>query len=486
MNVVIYANSSYYMGTGHVMRCLTLVDYFKTQGAHITFMTDISLAGNISNLITEKGYKIIEPLLENIPQNTDWLIIDNYDIDQVFESQARQYTKNIMVIDDLADRPHDCDLLLDQNLYINAESRYRDLVPKDCTLLLEPKYALLRDEFLQERTGLKLKDGVVKRIFVNFGGTDPADMTSKTLYILKNYNIETDIVVGQNSIQLEKLKQLCASIAHFNLHIQTTNIAKLMAGADLAIAAGGSSTWERCCLGLPTIVVAIADNQVELSETLAEKEMCFYAGFHNDKAISESLIKLMNYCINNSDVLKRCSKKIMALSDGRGKEEVWKMLQTDQYSFRFVEKNDCNLMFNWRNADNVRLMLFHSDKTPYENHVTWFNKMLIDEDRKYFIFEINKAPVGIVNFSNFNKEDKSAEWGFYIGKTELPKGTGTRMCELGVDLAKNYLNLKNIYALILVTNAKSISIHEKLLFKKLGESENPQGKSYFTYKLELK
>ena len=169
-----------------------------------------------------------------------------------------------------------------------------------------------------------------------------------------------------------------------------------------------------------------------------------------------------------------------------GKNMSGSIFHTDKYSFRLVEKNDCDLLFNWRNADNVRLMLFHSDKIPYENHVAWFNKMLLDQGRKYFIFEINKMSVGIINFSNFKKEDKSADWGFYIGKTGLSKGTGSMMCELGVGLAKKYLDIKNIYALILLTNEKSISIHEKLLFKKLEESRNAQGKSYFTYKLELK
>ena len=329
-NIVIYANSSYSIGNGHVMRCLTLADYFKTKGANLTFMTDKSLAGNISNLIAAKGYKITQPSLENIPQDTNWLIIDNYDTDQVFESQARKYTKYIMVIDDLADRPHDCDLLLDQNLYINAETRYHDLVTENSTLLLGPKYALLRDEFLQERTNLRDKDGKVNRIFVNFGGTDPVDMTSTTLGILKNYNIETDIIVGANSAHLEKLKKTCANIANFNLHIQTPSIAKLMAKSDLAIAAGGSSVWERCCLGLPSIIVSIADNQLELSETLEKQEMCFYAGFYSDYEIDKEISKLLNYCINSPIMLETCSKEIMALSDGRGKEYVWEYISYRQ------------------------------------------------------------------------------------------------------------------------------------------------------------
>ena len=323
MNIVVYANASYNIGTGHVMRCLALADFLKSKGCKIIFMTDMSLPGNLSSLIVSKGYEIIKPCITTIPDSTDWLIIDNYHIDIDFEIRARKKTKYIMVIDDLANRQHDCDILLDQNLYNNMNERYQELVPKNCKLLLGPKYALLRDEFLQERKTLKKRDGKINRILVNFGGIDHVDMTSRVLDILKNYKIEIDIVIGKNSLYLDKLNQIFSKNQYFNLHVQTPNMAKLLAKCDLAISAGGTSIWERCCLGLPSIVVAIADNQLESSETLAENGLCFYAGFYNEENIEDKISKILDSCFTNPDMLKNQSEKIMLLSNGSGKKYVW-------------------------------------------------------------------------------------------------------------------------------------------------------------------
>ncbi len=323
MNIVIYANASSDIGTGHVMRCLTLADFFRNQGCNILFMSDISLTGNLLSLIISKNYEIVKPGIEYIPDNTDWLVIDNYNVDKEFESQARQQAKYIMVIDDLANRFHDCDILLDQNLYHNMSERYQNLVPKHCKLLLGPKYALLRDEFIAERQRLPKNNDKIHKILVNFGGIDHVDMTSCILKILKNYDIEIEIIMGKNSLHLDKVKQICAQEKKFNLHVQASNIANLIANCDLAIAAGGTSVWERFCLGIPAIIVAIAENQIKSSITLAEKNLCFYAGFHNDNKINNKISKILDSCILDHNILKKQSAKIKLLLDGTGKEYVW-------------------------------------------------------------------------------------------------------------------------------------------------------------------
>lgn len=326
MNILIYADASHDIGTGHVMRCLALADFLKEKGCYIIFMTNTFLPGNMSPLITSKGYKIVEPSIGNIPTGTDLLIVDNYSIDEKFEAAARQRAKSIMVIDDLANRKHDCDILLDQNLYNNSERRYEGLVPKHCCLVLGSKYAILRDEFSQERKILRKRDGRVNRILVNFGGIDHVDMTSKVLDLLKNYKIDVDVVMGKSSPHLDKVAAVCSRNNHFNLHVNTSEMAKLIAEADMAIAAGGTSVWERCCLGLPSIIVAIADNQVEISENLAENNLCFYAGFYSDDKIEQKISKLLDFCVNNPIMLKKQSEKSTLLLDGKGKEYIWEAI----------------------------------------------------------------------------------------------------------------------------------------------------------------
>lgn len=322
LNVIIYANASYNIGTGHVMRSLALADFLSEKGCQISFMTDSTLPGNMASLIVSRGYQTIEPSIENIPERTDLLIIDNYNIDEKFESIARMRTKSIMVIDDLANRKHDCDILLDQN-YDNKAERYKNLVPSHCQLLLGSKYVMLRDEFLKEKVNVRKRDGSIKRILVNFGGSDPVDMTSRVLDILKTYDVKVDVVMGKSALYLAKVSKICDQNKNFTLHVNTSQMAKLIVNADLAIAAGGTSIWERSFLELPSIIIAIADNQLEISKSFAAKDLLFYAGYYSDHNIDQKIAELLSSCINNPTMVKNQSEKLMSLLDGRGKERIW-------------------------------------------------------------------------------------------------------------------------------------------------------------------
>lgn len=322
MHITIRADSSVNIGTGHIMRCLTLADFLRSIGYSLSFMTDISLEGNLGDLILSKGYPIYEPFLENIPPATDWLIVDHYALDKEWEEEARAYVRKIMVIDDLANRQHDCDLLLDQNLYLDMDTRYKGKVPEHCKLLLGPCYALLRDEFIIARKNFELKTGPVKRVLVSFGGTDPLNMTEFVLDVIKERRLDADIVMGKNAVHLNKIKQICENHREFNLHIQTNEMAKLMLKSDLAIAAGGTTTWERACLGLPSIVIAIADNQIELTKALAKMGGCFYAGTYADSDLKSRFCELIESCISDPFNLRKQSKWVLDLVDGHGKERV--------------------------------------------------------------------------------------------------------------------------------------------------------------------
>lgn len=162
------------------------------------------------------------------------------------------------------------------------------------------------------------------------------------------------------------------------------------------------------------------------------------------------------------------------------------LLQAGKYSFRNVIHEDCDTLLRWRNLDQVRLMSFNSDKISYEDHLVWFKKMMMDDTKKYFIFTIDQKAVGIVSFFKFDKKNKSAYWSFHLGDVEVPRGTGTEMCRLGVALAKDYLKIKILNAEVIVANIKSIKIHEALSFEKIHHSCQVRNeKSYFTYRVYL-
>lgn len=358
MSIYIRVDSSIDIGTGHVMRCLTLADVLQKSGGVIYFICR-DLPGNICSLIEQKGYKVHylsslnsgkrnsqTPNPSNLPgidlqadaeqtisilktdNSIDWLIMDHYALDSRWEMQMRGYVKKIMVIDDIADRKHECDLLLDQNLYDSMESRYDNLVPGQCTKLLGPRYALLRQEFRDVRKNLKERDGSIKKIIIFFGGADSTNETSKALEAIRLLNrpdIAVDVVVGSSNPNKEQIKETCMQMINVNYFCQVDNMAYLMADADLAIGAGGTTTWERCCVGLPAITIVIADNQSGLVRKLSDAgglvNLGWFTGVkHID--IKNNIESLLNH----PSKVKGLSSRAADIVDGMGTERVAKEL----------------------------------------------------------------------------------------------------------------------------------------------------------------
>jgi UDP-2,4-diacetamido-2,4,6-trideoxy-beta-L-altropyranose hydrolase len=214
----------------------------------------------------------------------DWLIVDHYGIDARWERALRPYVGKIMVIDDLADREHDCDLLLDQNLQ-SRPNRYQGLVPETCRLLLGPRYALLRPQFSEARKRLRARDGRVRRILVAFGGVDAQGATLLSLEAIARLNrpdIAVDAVITSAYPKRQAIESRCQQLPNVRIHCDVEDMAGLMANADLAIGAGGAMTWERCCVGLPSLVIAIADNQRSIAEACAAQGSLVYLGAYGE------------------------------------------------------------------------------------------------------------------------------------------------------------------------------------------------------------
>lgn len=307
MNIIFRVDSSLQIGTGHLMRCLTLAKRYKQQAAVYFIMRD--LEGNLSELIKENGFEIISlpktkhddslqgyekwltvkqtidvqqtinAVINLLP--IDLLVIDHYAIDEVWERKFRPYVAKIMVIDDLANRKHDCDILLDQNFYLNKDKRYRGLVPESCELLLGFEYALLREEFYEIKKHLRKRDGIVRNILVFYGGSDLTNETMKALCavtVLNRTDIQINVVVGASNPHKVEIEKLCAKYSYIQYHCQVDNMAEFMNQADLMLGAGGSTTWERLYLELPAIVTAIADNQIQICEDCAKQGYIDYLG----------------------------------------------------------------------------------------------------------------------------------------------------------------------------------------------------------------
>jgi UDP-2,4-diacetamido-2,4,6-trideoxy-beta-L-altropyranose hydrolase len=297
MNILIRADASVPLGTGHVMRCLALADQLVKKSASIHFACREE-KGNLADLIQAKGYGLsvlpagigleadrewVLRLLRARSHPIVWVVVDHYGLDASWESPLRSAAGRLMVIDDLADRPHDCDLLLDQNLYMNLEARYRCLVPPGCRTLLGPRYALLRPEFVEARRSLRKRDGRLTRILISFGGSDPTNGTIKSLEamrLLDSLCLHIDLVIGAAHPRRDEVRRLCAGMKGVDIHENTRNMARLIAAADLALGAGGTSTWERCFLGLPSFTVVVAENHAEITEAVAHRGATRNLGWH--------------------------------------------------------------------------------------------------------------------------------------------------------------------------------------------------------------
>jgi UDP-2,4-diacetamido-2,4,6-trideoxy-beta-L-altropyranose hydrolase len=304
------------------MRCLVLADQLTERGASVYFICR-ELESNMISYIEQAGFQVLRlPGIKQSKEFTDsdlhvlkdakqidLLIIDHYDIDYRWEQQSRLYTQRIMVIDDLANRRHDCDLLLDQNLYDNMDQRYDGLIPEHCLKLLGPSHVLLRKEFTLALSRMKERSGVVNHILVFFGGSDPTNETLKSLKVLQRFQhceIHIHVVVGSSNRNKEAIEQLCSSMNRTHYYCQINNMADMILKADLCLGAGGSATWERCLLGLPSIVIITASNQVELTETVAKYGAIENIGWHQDVS-EQQLYKTIHRLLESPERLRRMS-----------------------------------------------------------------------------------------------------------------------------------------------------------------------------------
>jgi UDP-2,4-diacetamido-2,4,6-trideoxy-beta-L-altropyranose hydrolase len=288
MRIAIRTDASVEIGSGHLIRCLTLADQLRGEGAEVVFIC-CDLPGGMFGLLRTRGYRFAKlPLAESgagvqqfdaeetikavgqlLLGDIDWLVVDHYGLDVVWERMLRSHVCKLMVIDDLANRQHECDLLLDQN-YESAE-RYKYLVTKNCRLLLGPHFALLRPEYAAYRKSMKPRIEELRRVLVFFGGTDQHNMTGLSLKVLSQSefrHLDVDVVVGANYEHHEDIGNQAAKRPKTIIYGPRLHLADLMAQADIAIGAGGVTNWERMCLGLPSLVVTIAENQIPISKLL--------------------------------------------------------------------------------------------------------------------------------------------------------------------------------------------------------------------------
>lgn len=338
MNVAIRADASERIGSGHVRRCLVLAKKFKNIGAEKVYFISKENNGNLKHEVETSGF------IMYLLKDTDWeedaiatksiistpvdlLIVDHYALDYRWEKFLREMAKKVLVIDDLADRKHDCDFLLDQNYYKNSFYRYKNLVPEYCKCFFGPEFSLLRSEFidLECSSNFKSLKEDVSRVNISMGGSDPKEATYQCLeYLLKieEYTGIIDVIVSYlKEESLEKLKNLCAINSRINLYQSPKNYIYLCSKADLVIGSGGTSHWERMYMGLPTIAIATAKNQEEGSKTLSNAGYVTYLGPIEEVSL-DIFKKTFIELLYNHEKRNRMSILGKNLVDARGSDRI--------------------------------------------------------------------------------------------------------------------------------------------------------------------
>jgi UDP-2,4-diacetamido-2,4,6-trideoxy-beta-L-altropyranose hydrolase len=354
MKVVVRADASILIGTGHVARCRTLGDELRRRGVDVTFVCRPH-EGNLIESLEAGGYQVVT--LKAVPLATpaatadgyaawlgtaegddaaetlaaigepaiDWFIVDHYALSAVWHRMVRRRTRRIMVIDDLADRQLDCDLFLDQNqTEVESATRYRGLVPAGCEGLFGPRFALLSSAYRERRRTVGPRDGRVRRMLVTMGGSDAADATGFVVGVMSApelRHVMLDVVVGAKYPHIDRLRRQLTRRGNGEVRRNLPSLVDAIAGADIAIGAGGSTTWERLCLGLPTIVMSIADNQIAGCRALDKAGAGIYAGHFGD-VTADRLSAIVRAMIANPTRLRDLSTRGLDMVDGRGTERV--------------------------------------------------------------------------------------------------------------------------------------------------------------------
>jgi UDP-2,4-diacetamido-2,4,6-trideoxy-beta-L-altropyranose hydrolase len=471
----IRADATTQMGTGHVMRCLALAQAWQDTGGHAIFLT-ASLPDALKARLEADGHEVV-PLAVHRGTNADakrtaqraheadarWVVVDGYHFSGAFHCQVRADGLKVLAVDDNGDTDHYwADLVVNQNLHAH-ERLYESREPYT-RLLLGPSFAMLRREFRAWSGRQREVPTKARKLLVTLGGSDPDKVTLKVIDALgrvRTTNLETMVVIGAGCPHLAELTEAARSCpTPMRLQCNVGNMAELMAGADVAVAAGGSTTWERALLGLPSIVIVLAENQVQLAAAAAEAGIGWNLGRH--EVLSASVLAdAIERLLDATEERARMARRGRDLIDGRGAARICIEIAAAAVRLRPAGPGDCRQIWEWANEPATRSASFSSDPIPWEQHQRWFAGRLRDPGCVFLIVQNDGEAIGQVRF-----ELKQSAAVISVSLTERfhRHGLGARVIRMAVDELLRTRPIELVHAYIRQENVASLRAFAKAGF----------------------
>ena len=477
------------------MRCLALADALVERGWRCVLAVSAEAMATVPHLKrAQHDIYILSAVEEGDPaallsaanEGCELLVIDHYRLGAHYEASCRSLTRQILVIDDLANRPHDCDILLDQNLGRSCLD-YEALVPASALVLAGASFALLRPEFAAARPAAlaRRRPGIpVRRILISLGLTDLGGITARVVRaaLAARTGATLDIVLNEGAESLPYLRSLEAASRDMVLHVDPSNMSQLMINADLAIGAAGATSWERCCLGLPTILITLADNQRFVARNLGEvgavKLLENTDGF--ERALTNTLRDLWQSEATRLSLARTAARTI----DGEGAKRVADAItlrtttaqrSAGELRLRRTDETDSKLIWNWRNDPVTRSNFRNQGAISWEAHEAWFRSAQADPNTIIFVGQIDGEPIGVIRFDL--RVDRSAyEISINLAPEYRSKGLGARLLAASCEEIETGGSTIPLQAAVRVENVAS-----QRIFRQCGFYERQIDGEFITY-----
>jgi UDP-2,4-diacetamido-2,4,6-trideoxy-beta-L-altropyranose hydrolase len=476
MNLLFRAEASVAIGTGHVMRCLALAQAWQDAGGRALFsMGAVTPAVEerlrresvgLARLKAEPGSAedAKDTLALARERQVSWVVVDGYGFGADYQAVLKGAGVKVLFIDDNGHAEHySADLVLNQNAHANA-ALYRNR-ESSTRMLLGPRYALLRHEFLEWRGWERKIPAVARRVLVTMGGSDPDNLTRKVVEgVLSQGDFETTIIAGGSNPHLAELRQLVSNSGYaVRLLENPANMPELMANADVAVAGAGTTSLEMCFLGLPALLIVLADNQQGVADELGKQGIVLHLG-RGSNLVRSTLAAQLRSLAGSPAVRREMSQRGRALVDGRGAERVVRAMNSGTLSIRLAEAGDCKLLWEWANDPVVRASAFSSETIPWEEHVAWFREKLNDPDCRILIaLDASAVPMGQLRF---NKRGlREADVDITVDSRLRGLGYGSHLIDLGANWAFSEWDLMRLNAFVKPENLASARAFERACFQ---------------------